>query len=283
MKRKYKVAKTEYTKSMLPQTRRAVFFDVIQLQWRNLLLLGLLLLLFYIPALLSGLIKDIAVSSLYASVDTGDAAQGAALSAILLDILFCLIGIVLIAVFAAGFSGVLRIIRQHAWGENVHTPTDFIKGIRDNYGQTVGIGILGGLIYTLCVMVRYYAAACGTQILSMALSIPIALSALVIAPILAVAIAMIPIYKNSLWSTLKNAFYVYWRSCLKVTGSFVGCLLPWFIPMIPNFYCHAIGGIAAVLLTPVSLLAWCLLCYNRFDEHINPLVSPQLIGKGVYK
>ena len=42
-------AKDNYTHDMLPSNRREVFFDVVKLQWRALLLLGILVLLFAMP------------------------------------------------------------------------------------------------------------------------------------------------------------------------------------------------------------------------------------------
>ena len=51
--RRYKIAKQDYTEAMLPQTRKAVFFDVFKLQWRKLLTLGGILVLFAVPMILS--------------------------------------------------------------------------------------------------------------------------------------------------------------------------------------------------------------------------------------
>ncbi len=60
------------------------------------------------------------------------------------------------------------------------------------------------------------------------------------------------------------------------------CLLPWVPALIPNFYCHILGGLLDIVLTPFILLGWTLFCYNRFDAHINPQVCPELIGKGTF-
>lgn len=283
MKRKYKLAKTEYTKSMLPQTRKEVFFDVLQLQWRSLLLLGLILLLFYLPLLLSTTVNDLYISNLYASLegadDTAKMAAGQAL--VYLDIIRSVINILFIAVLAAGFSGICRVVRQYAWGENVHIPTDFARGIRDNFSHTAAIGALAGLIHTLCLTVYYTASSYSTSLLSALSLLPIAISALAVLPILALAIVMIPVYSNRLGATLKNAFAVYSRSLFKVLLSLGCCLLIWIPAMLPNFYCHIFGSIAAVLLTPYALLAWTLFCYDQFDKYINPIVCPQLVGKGI--
>lgn len=277
MKRKPKAAKNDFTKAMLPKNRKEVFFDVVKLQWQSLLLQGLILLLFYLPLLLSTAVKDIYIATAYAT----EGAQ-AAQNTVMLELLLSFVNIPLLAIFAVGVSGVLRTVRQYAWGENVHLSTDFSKGIRDNYGQTAAIGMLAGLIFALCLTVYYSAAAYASPVMGAVSLLPIALSALVAAPILAIALAMVPVYSNKLWATVKNAFVVYLHDLPKVLGSALLCLLPWCIAIVPDFYCHILGSAAAVLLMPFSLLAWTLLCYNRFDRHINPLVSPQLIRKGIY-
>lgn len=137
MKRKPKVSKTAYTQNMLPQNRKEIFFDVIHLQWRNLLLLGLILLLFALPLLLSTIAEDIYIPNFYASVDpdTTEQQMEAAYALAYWEIGRSLVNTLLLVLFSVAVSGVCRIIRQYAWEENVHIPTDFVKGIKDNIMQ----------------------------------------------------------------------------------------------------------------------------------------------------
>lgn len=281
--KKQKFAKQDYTRSMLPQTRKAVFFDVVQLQWKHLALLGLLLLLSYVPVLLVTMLRDLMQAGIYLSVQDGDGASqlGAQDGIMYLQLFHGISLIPLMALFSVALSGVLRVIRQYAWEENVHMPTDLAKGIRDNYRHTAAITALGAVIYVLCLTVYHFASAYPGGVLQLFSLLPIGISLLVVLPIFAIALAMLPVYTNSLWATFKNAFYVYCRSLLKVLLALTCCLLPWAVAFIPNFYCHIFGGLAGALLTPFCLLGWCLFCYNRFDEHINPQLCPELIGKGL--
>lgn len=283
MKKKRRAAQADYTAAMLPQTRKAIFFDVLQLHWQKLLLLGFFLLLAYSPLLLSTAAKDIYISNLYAALEGAEDAQKAAAGQTLvcLDILRSLVNIVFILIFAVVFSGTMRTIRQYAWMENVHIPTDFARGIRDDYGQTAAIGALSGTVYTLCLTVYYSASAYSSTLVAAFSLLPIAISLLFVLPVFAIALSMVPIYQNRLWTTLKNAFYVYSRTVLKSLSALALCLTPWLISLLPNFYCHIFGSIAASLLTPFALLAWFLYCYTQFDIHINPIVCPELIGRGI--
>lgn len=283
--KKLKIAKTDYTKNMLPQTRRQVFWDVVQLQWKKLLLLGMILLLFYLPLLLSAVTKDIYVANLYTSLKGADEAQRLAAGQTLanLDVLRSLVHILFLLVLAVAVSGVLRVVRQYAWEENVHLPTDMGKGIRDNYLQTAAIGVIAGLLYTLCLTVYYTAPSYTSPLLSVLSLLPIGISLLVILPITLIALVMVPVYSNKLWMTFKNAFFIYTRCLLKVLTGTVCTLSIWIPALIPNFYCHVFGSLFAVLLTPFALLGWTLFCYNCFDLHLNPIVCPDLIGKGLFR
>ena len=56
--KRYKIAQQDYEASMLPQTRKAVFFDVCKLQWRKLLILGGILVPFALPLIVVNLLRD---------------------------------------------------------------------------------------------------------------------------------------------------------------------------------------------------------------------------------
>lgn len=282
MKRKFKYSQTDYTRNMLPQNRRQVFWDVLQLQWQRLLLLGLLLLLFYLPLLLSVVTKDIYVSNLYASLEGADDAQRLQAGQTLanLDLIRSLVNILFLVIFAVGFSGTLRVVRQYGWGENVHMSTDLGKGIRENYLHTAAIFGIAGILYCLCLTVYYTAPSYTSAILSVFSLLPIGISLLVVLPVLMIALVMIPVYRNPLGATLKNAFFIYTRCLLKVLLAMLCSLSIWIPAMLPNFYCHVFGSLFAILLTPFALLGWTLFCYNCFDRHLNPAVCPQLVGKG---
>lgn len=279
-----KTAKTDYTPNMLPATRRAVFFDVVQLQWQKLLLLGLILLLVYIPVLISVAVKDIYVSNLHQALTdaTDDQKLYAGQTLVHFDIFRSAVHILFMLLFAVGLSGACRVLRQYAWGENVYMPTDLPKGIRDNYGPTAGLLVLTGIIYTLCLSVYYTASSYNSSLMAMLSLLPVTVSLLLILPIFALTLSMIPVYSNRLTENFKNAFYIYTR-CLPKTLLVLGCcLLVWIPSLIPNFYFHIIGSALAILLTPFALLAWTLYCYNLFDIHINARLCPELIGKGTF-
>lgn len=284
MKRKQKAAKLDYTRQMLPQTRKAVFFDVLRLQWRNLLGLSLILLLFSLPLLVSVLVRDVYSGSYLAALSGTEQASepeaGYALA--YFELIRRLVNIPLLMLFCVGLSGALRVLRQYAWEENVHLPTEFFKGIKSNCLQLLILGGLGGLIIALCVLVLFFSGAYSSGLLSAISLLPIAVSVFLILPIFAICAVMIPVYSNPLGANLKNARYVYSASPWSVLGTLAVCGL-FFVPlMIPNLLCHVLGHLLFVLLLPVTCLGWTLFLYGKFDETINEALCPELVGKGLF-
>lgn len=280
---KQKFPKSDFTKNMLPQSRKAIFRDVMQLHWQKLLLLGVILLVFYIPILLSDMRYDSQVSAIYQAVLESSQAEAAGMAVIQLDLIRSTVRIFWLMLLAVGAAGIIRVIRQYAWEENVHIPTDFAKGIRDNAKQTISIAALSGILSVLCLTVFYTADSYRSTLVSVISLLPIAISLLLVLPMVAISLVMVPIYTTRLGTTLKNAFFVYTRNPLKHLGFLLLCLAIWVPSLLPNAYCHLFGSIAAVLLTPMAFLAWTLFCYERLDQHFNPLVAPELIGKGIFQ
>lgn len=283
MKFRSKKASSDFTASMLPQTRKALFFDVVKLQWQNLLLCGLILIIFGIPLLLSLGVEDMFIMSLSQSLDPSDETQLLQAGQLLahVSVLRSFVNILLIVLLCVAVSGILRVIRQHAWGEHVHMLTDFAQGIRDNFRHCAAVGALAGLIYALCLSLHYFVGAMQTSVMSVLALLPVSVSVLIVLPVFAIALVMIPVYDNPLRITLRNAFAVYAASFWKVLLALVGCLAIWVPALIPNFYCHMLGFLAGLLLTPFSLLAWTLFCHHLFDIHINPTACPELVGRGI--
>lgn len=284
MSRKPKASKSDYTLSMLPHTRKEVFFDVLRLQWRSLFTLGLILLLFALPLVLSTVARDIYTANFGAELEklNETAALEAGYALAYWEIGRNLLNIVFLTLLAVGVSGVCRVIRQYAWEENVHIPTDFVRGVKDNFLQTAALAVLSGLVYVLCLTVLYTSTSYGSDALSTVSMLPIGISVLLLIPVFSLCLTMIPVYSNRLTTSLKNAFIVYTQAPLQTLPVLLLCALVWLPALIPNFYCHLFGSIAALLLMPFILLVWTLFCYEQFDRFINPTCCPDLIGKGIY-
>ena len=282
--RRYKIAAQDYEASMLPQTRRAVFADVWKLQWRKLITLGAILVLFSLPIIVLNLLRDGYAIGLFYSVEGAgaDAQNQAGFQLILADAWKSLIQILPFMICGVGLGGILRVLRQFAWGENVHIPTDFAKGVKDNLRPMLTLSFLAGGILALCHYLYYLAVLYQTDKMWMLCIIPIAFSALFLLPVFAVSMVMIPVYNNRLTQIFRMAFLVYIKGFGKVFLATVLTVALAVVGMLPSTFCHFVFGLLAALTGPTVLLGWTLFCYNRFDKDINPILCPELIGRGLY-
>ncbi len=285
MMRKYKIAEQSYTQSMLPQTRKAVFFDVVKLQWRSLLILGMILLAFALPEILLNLARDSYAIALYTAVEKGTDVERVQAGYMIMvgDVLKNFIQIIGFAIYGVGLAGVMRVLRQYAWGENIHIPTDFGRGIKDNWKPMLGLSILTGVLYAVCYYLYYLANVYRTDEMLLLSVIPIALCVLFVMPMFACCLVMIPVYNNTLFQIIKMSFYVCFRGYGKVLLGTVCTVVLWALSLLPSTAFHFGFGMISSLAAPFFLLGWTLFCYNRLDKDLNPSLCPELIGKGLYK
>lgn len=272
---------TDYTPDMMPHNRREVFLDVVKLHFWDLIKLGLVMLLFSLPLHLAAIGEDIATAGIYAQVQnaTAEQQQGGYLTVLAVKVLRTAVSTVLAPFFTVGLAGVLRVVRQYGWGENVFFVTDLVKGIRQNWKQLTGLQLILGLIYTLSVLAQQLAYV-STGAIVWLLHIPMAVFMLVILPVAGYATAGIPVYRTGLISQIMAGLQMYMKN-LPATLLAVLCAMAIYLPLlIPDLYVHIFGRILATLLTPIALLGWCLFCYDKQDQYINPGQHPELIGRG---
>ncbi len=279
----FKPSAKEYTKDMLPHTRRQVFFDVIKLNFTKLLFVGLLIFLFSLPLHLSSLFGDIYVGKLNAKIMESSGEQQKALIAqvIAFDNLHAVFDIVLLAIFSVGFAGAQRIIRQYAWETNVFIGNDFSLGIKQNVGQNILLSLLVGGCYALSVAA--YNMASQTQgALSIIFMLPVGIFVFLVVPMCAYATVCIPIYGNKFKDNLWIALTLYLKHPLKTFAALLcsGALL---IPLlIPNIYCHVIGRVVLSFCVPYIMLGFYLFSFNLLDETVNKTKHPDLVGIGTF-
>lgn len=279
MARKTKKAAKDFERSMLPQTRQAVFFDVVKLQWSKLLRLSLILLICALPLLLIAVYEDSYLLTVYEDPGIPQEAIPALIAP--LHIYCAILSAPCIVLFFLGLSGVIRVVRQLAWEENVMVFPDFMVGFRQNWKQFLPLGLIFGLGYTFAKIGWHNALA--TQANSVWVQgIGLGLLIFLIAPLVACAVVVIAIYSNSFGGNLKLAAFVYLKRPLKTV---VGMLLAFgpsaAVWVIPHLQLHLIGVIPALMVFTLGLLGWTLFTYNQLDAHYNAQQYPELVGRGI--
>lgn len=279
---KIKKRTMDYEPGMLPQNRKEVFFDVLKLHFWDFIVLGCIVLLFSVPLHLAAIGEDMLAGRIYAGLANGGAySEGGYLTILAISVLRAAVSTALTPLFSMGLSGILRVIRQYGWGENVFLVIDFTKGMKQNWKQTMLLQFLMGVVYTLSLF-AWQLSAVSTGVMFLLLQIPMWVFALVVLPVFGYALAGIPIYSTKLSHHLLTALQMYAK---KPFSALLGvlCAMIIYLPLlIPNVYVHIFGRIICSLLTPFVLLGWCLFCYNQQDKFINPNQYPELIGKGTF-
>lgn len=279
MARKTKRSSKDYERSMLPQTRKAVFFDVVKLQWRKLLLLALILLISALPLFLIALYED---SYFYTVTEDPSFSQDEAAALLAPLHIYCaLFSAPALALLFLGLSGVVRVLRQLAWGENVMLFHDFTLGFRQNWKQIFPVGILFGIFFALA-KIGWYSALVSQADSVWIQGILMGLLSFFVAPVTAYSIVVIAIYSNTLWGNLKLAIYIYLKNPLKAFGAmllnFGLCLVVWILP---STQLHLTATIPAIMVFTLGLLGWMLFSFNQLDRHYNKAQYPELVGKGI--
>lgn len=277
--RKIKKASKDYQRSMLPQSRRDVFFDVVKLQWRKLLLLALILLISALPLLLIAVYEDTYILTAYEDTTINQESIPTLIAP--LHIYCAVLSAPCLILFFLGLSGVIRVVRQLAWEEHAMVIPDFMIGFRQNWKQFLPAGLLFGLGYAFAKIGWHSALA--TQANSVWMQgILLGLLIFLIAPLIACCIVIIAVYDNSFWGNLKLAAFVYMKNPLKTV---VGMLLAFgpsvAVWLIPHLQLHLIGSIPAIIVFTLGLLGWVLFTCNQLDRHYNAEHYPELVGKGI--
>lgn len=278
-----KKAEKDYTPDMLPTTRKGVFKDVVKLHFWMLVKLGLLLLLFSAPIHLLAGIEQIYVAYLHESIGTAtpEAVAQVTYQSVFASNLRAAINIPLLMLFSVGFSGIMRIIRQYAWEENVGFRHDFALGVKQNYKQMLLLSFIVGLCNFICVFISNTSYTADNVFITYAVYIPMALGVLAI-PVAAYMTVCIPVYSNTFMQNLRVSFALYLKTFFKSLLA-VLCAGALFITFfIPNFYVCFFGRIVATVLVPFGMLGYYLYALQQLDRYVNAGRFDSLIAKGLY-
>lgn len=272
-------APKDFERSMLPQTRRDVFFDVVKLQWRKLLVLALILLVSALPLLIIAIYEDSYILTAYEDPVIPQETIPTLIAP--LHILCAVLSAPCLVLFFLGLSGVIRVVRQLAWEENAMVLSNFMIGLRQNWKQFLLTGALFGVSYTFAKIGWHSALVIRTESVWVQ-GIALGLLIFLIAPVVACSVVVIAIYNNTFWGNLKLAAYVYLKNPLKTVGSmlfaFGFSVVVWIIP---HLHLHLLGSIPAIIVFTIGLLGWTLFAYNQLDKNYNAQQYPEIMGKGI--
>ena len=270
---KQKVSKVEYSKAMLPRTRKAQFGDCFKMNYLVLLKSGLLLFAFALPLIGFCLFMDFYyVAIMQKATEAIEQTQ-------LLFFYFYNIGVVLLFLpIVIGVTGVIHVLRNFIWGEGIFFMHDFAQGIKENAGKNILFSVIWGLIYLLSFFIY---SIFRVPVVSL---FPLALFAFVFFPIYLWMLLLNNIYESKFGQLLKNGTFFY----VKTLGwSLLGVLIPLalvaliFIPFYFVWLKYIFLALLFVFVIPIVLLVLILYSMSKFDEHINKENYPDYYLKGL--
>ncbi len=284
-KYKNKSASREFSPSMLPTTRKEVFFDVLKIHWGKFLVYGALVLLFSLPIHAIALLEDSNIIQITEAMQEASAEQIQAGYSMIaaLQVLFALAKVPFLIFLALFLAGLARVIRQYAWGENVAFWSDFFEGIKTNSLSFTALFILGGLINAGTVYCTGRAGIASSFFEQMLLNLPLMAFIILLVPIFAYATVILTIYKTNIVKATFTALTLYIKAPFKTLLALILCAIPFVAHIIPILICHLLGRLICCFLVPLVFLGWYLFCLDKLDKFVNEKNYPSLVGKGLYK
>lgn len=280
---KQRKAAKNYSINMMPTTRKQVFRDILHLHTARIFYIGLMFLAFSLPLHLLDLFEDIYITSIGSNVNgemTQTEINEVAYSVISIKNMFALIKIPLWIIFSIGFAGILRIVRQYCWIENVSLKHDFLIGIKQNFKQSILTALLLSVTNFVCTYLINTSYVVGDSSYSAILFLPMALNFLIIIPMILIVCVSIPIYSNTFIQNVKIALALMMKKYSIILLSSVVLVLPFMMISELGFYPNLIIRLIYSIFGGFIMIGYCLFIYNLMDKHINSKYFPDLVGRG---
>ena len=279
---KGKRANKDFSAEGLPHNRKEVFFDLLKIRYPMILLLGLVLLVFATPLIISSFIGDSMAAGILADYNDGVYTEKQAI-----DLIYSLrntvnvINVPCLIVLAIGLAGVMRIIRQLIWGEGVFFTQDLFEGIKLNWPIYVMVSALAGfVIFTVGLVIPSGQSTIVGVILSAAQFAAVA----VFLPVAMFVLTQAQIYTNPFFTYARNGFLFFIKKLIPTLVFMFAFYLPFITDYLSGALLKLILLIVYFIFVAVpALMAWFLFSCSVFDEFINKDCYRQIYDKGVYR
>ena len=270
---KQKTSRIDYSKAMLPRTRKAQLGDVFKMNYSVLLKCGLLLFVFFIPLLAYSLFMDFYYMSLM-QYTTEDIEQTRTLF-----FYFLYSGITLLTLpVIVAISGITHILRNLIWGEGIYFASDFGAGIKQNAPKNLIFGFITGVLF----FISYFVSTLfNVSIISY---LPLILFTIIFLPTYFWMLFLNNTYSSNWTSLVKNSFFFYIRH---IGWSLLGLLMPLclvgllFMPLALIWLKYIILTLFIVFIFPIIFLIMTLYTTSKFDQYINKEYYPDYYMKGL--
>ena len=277
MKKYSNSKKSIYSKkpAKLPSSYLELFFDTIKQNWRTIILIGFLSLLFFLPSLFFMFWDDLYFLQLLSTPDL-EVSEIDALritSTNFFNVFVCL-GLLFASVGVSGLSRINLLISRE---EGVIFFPDFNKGVKQN----IRTNFIFFLIYGVLLYLSLLALNTFGGFLRI---VPFALVQSIVFPLLLIIIETNTIYDWSLKHSLINAVFIYIKNFFVIiifALLFTSILLLDGIRYIVLKY--ILYALIILLIYPFLTLAMRVYFNKILDRDINKIHYPEIYKKGIYE
>lgn len=281
--RKPKVAEKDFNEECLPRSRKDVFRNVLKNKWKDLLKLGVLLLVFVLPLLIFEALGEVNTENIYLKYQKGDISAETCISELAsLNNAIALIKIIGYLIFSVGIAGSARVLRQIIWDEPLFFFEDFKDGIKIYGGQFA----LAMFLYGLCSYTAVFFSSATNGILY---AIALGLGVFTLLPAMFFWLSERTVYANKIGENIRNGFMFYVRTLFKSIGMLILAFLPFILEYVLEFFGlynfifkYSYLLICTFLFLPLGMMLWLLYTYSVFDKYINAELFPEILHKGFY-
>ncbi|MCQ2741988.1 MAG: hypothetical protein MJ239_01645 [Bacilli bacterium] len=150
-------ANEDFLASSLPHSRKDQFKFIFKTRKPLFLLIGLFLVLFSLPLLVSTLFLDFTINNAYNLFQSGEITESSFYAFFYTDVMvFGIAGAILFLVFTVGLSGVFEILKKLIFSQPIFFWYDFRQGIKKNVKGFLGISAFAAFfVILLSVLFRF--------------------------------------------------------------------------------------------------------------------------------
>ena len=262
--------------SKLPSNYLELYFDTIKQNWRTIVSIGLLSLLFFAPAIAFLFWDDVYFMQLIASELPIEEIDALRITGTNIFNIFVCLGVVLSSI---GISGLSRINLMVSREEGFIFFQDFNKGVKQNIKNNFVMFLIYGVLvyFSLLVMTNM-----NTE--NILVYFPFAMVQSIFFPVLLISVNTNSIYSWSIKDTLRNGFIIYIRNFLVIflfSAVYSSVLLLNAISYV--FLRYILLAIIIVVIYPFISLALRVYLNKVLDRDINKEHYPQIYKKGIHE
>ena len=280
-----KYSTKDFELNNLPNNRARQFFTILRIEWKTLLLINIIILLFFIPYFVLDIVRWSVCDSFWQSINASGSfnpEKEYAIAKFYIDMAYAGVMLFIYPIISIGLSGAIKVLQRCVYIEGVLFKDDFFLGIKKNWKQFLILAIFYGVFRAL---LQFNISFCNLNpglFSSIFQGVSIAIFYGVVAPIIFFVASNVATYKMGIIVGVSNSLKMFIK---KLHFVLIFALIMYgltYLELIPNVIVRIfVTAGVMLLLSSLFILAWYLFSVSIFDEYINKENYPEIYRKGL--